>query len=141
MTDHNSPMDIHTLIHRYFRALDVRDFAPDWMRPFVTPDVRLEAPVGVEEGIEAATRLTEEALGRFTRTQHMASGLLVDVDGERGTASWNALMTHVYDDDTLFTVGSRCEADLRRTPNDWRFSRVAVRPVWAQGPPPVVRQR
>jgi hypothetical protein len=62
-------------------------------------------------------------------------------------ASWNALMTHVHHDatlqqrgadaDPLFTVGGRFEAELRRTPNGWRFSRVAVRPIWTKGQPPL----
>ncbi|MGW1024584.1 hypothetical protein ACWD4J_12885 [Streptomyces sp. NPDC002577] len=57
-------------------------------------------------------------------------------------------MIHVHHDatlrengtitDALFTVGGRFEADLRRTPDGWRFSRVAVRPIWTEGQPPGV---
>ncbi|WP_171113944.1 MULTISPECIES: nuclear transport factor 2 family protein [Streptomyces] len=140
MTDHNVSLDIHTLIHRLFRALDARDFAPGWMRDLATDDVQMETPVGTADGVEAVGRLSEEAVGRFVRTQHMASGILVDVDveGDRGDASWNAHMTHVHEDETLFTVGGRFDAEVRRTPDGWRFSRMAVRPVWTQGRPPVV---
>ncbi|MFI9613561.1 nuclear transport factor 2 family protein [Streptomyces sp. NPDC052023] len=83
-------------------------------------------------------RLAEESVERFARTQHTASGILIDIEGERAGVSWNAHMTHVHDDETLFTVGGRFDAEVRYTPDGWRFTRMAVRPVWTQGRPPVV---
>ncbi|MFC3577690.1 nuclear transport factor 2 family protein [Streptomyces yaanensis] len=142
MTTESDRTAIHTLVHRLFRALDAREFAPGWMNDFGTADARMETPLGTTEGAEAV-RAAEEALGRYDRTQHIASGILLDVDAGtgRGTASWNALMTHVHHDGTLFTVGGHYEADLRRTPDGWRFSRVAVRAVWTQGRPPLLPEQ
>jgi len=162
-TDRTIPLDqtdhaeISLLVHRLFRALDARTFAAGWMRDFVTDDVRMQTPLGTTEGADAAGFAAEEALGRYDRTQHIASGVLVaaeadvdaDVDAEAGraTASWNALMTHVHHDatlqalgadaDPLFVVGGFYEADVLRTPDGWRFGRVAIRPVWTQGRPPL----
>lgn len=147
MTTQTDHAEISMLVDRLFQALDERKFAADRAREFLTGDARMETPLGTSEGTEAV-RATEEALGRYDRTQHIASGIIADVDAtaERATASWNALMTHVHHDatlqerggeaDPLFTVGGRFEADLRRTPDGWRFSRVAVRPVWTKGEPP-----
>ncbi|MET9729162.1 nuclear transport factor 2 family protein [Streptomyces sp. NPDC006458] len=128
--------EIDTLVHRFFRALDARDFASGWMRPYVTGDARMETPLGVSAGAEAV-RAAETALGRFVRTQHIASGLLAEIDGDRATASWNALMTHVHADESVFTVGGFYEGDQVRTGGGWRFERVAVRAVWTRGRPPV----
>jgi 3-phenylpropionate/cinnamic acid dioxygenase small subunit len=128
---------IETLVHRMFRALDARDFTRGWMRAYVTEDARMETPLGTSEG-EAAARAAEVALGRYVRTQHVASGVLSEVDGDRGRASWNALMFHVHADDSVFTVGGRYEGDLRRTDEGWRFERVSVGMVWTQGRPPVI---
>ncbi|MFF4348722.1 nuclear transport factor 2 family protein [Streptomyces sp. NPDC001530] len=140
--------EIRTLVDQLFRTLDERKFAAAWILDFVTEDVRMETPLGTTEGPDAA-RATEEALARYDRTQHIAAGILTDVDAEAGqaTASWNALMTHVHHDttlrergadaDPLFTVGGHYEADLRRTPAGWRFSRVAIRAVWTKGQPPL----
>ncbi|MBV7698637.1 nuclear transport factor 2 family protein [Streptomyces sp. TRM70350] len=139
MTDHHVSLEIQALVHRLFRALDARDFAVGWMRDLATDDVRMETPVGTADGVDAVGRLSEEAVGRFVRTQHMASGILVDVEGDRADASWNAHMTHVHDDGSLFTVGGRFDAEVRRTPGGWRFSRMAVRPVWTQGRAPEVK--
>ncbi|MET8832069.1 nuclear transport factor 2 family protein [Streptomyces sp. NPDC004610] len=141
-----APDLVPTLVHRLFRALDARDFgAGGTMAGLVTPDVRMETPVGAGEGAEEATRGAVAALAPFAATQHIASGILVDGhDPGAGSAraSWNALMTHIYADGTLFTVGGLFDADLRWTPDDgWRFSRVAVRPLWTQGTPPQTKER
>ncbi|MFE0513786.1 nuclear transport factor 2 family protein [Streptomyces sp. NPDC058964] len=143
----NADAQIRTLVHRLFRALDERAFSPGWMRAHVTPDARMETPLGNSEGDEAV-RQTERALGRYERTQHIASGILTDVGTGTATASWNALMTHVHREDTLralgpdteplFVVGGHYEADLCLTPGGWRFRRIAVRPVWTKGRPPLL---
>jgi hypothetical protein len=148
----NDHAEIRTLVHRLFRAIDARDFDSSRMLSFVTADVRMETPLGTSEGVDAA-RGAEEALGRYERTQHIASGILAEVDAGSGraVASWNALMTHVHREDTLrarapgadplFTVGGLYEADLVRTADGWRFTRVAVRAVWTHGEPPIEVQR
>lgn len=156
MTTQTDHAEIGMLVHRFFRALDDREFAAGWARGFLTDDARMETPLGVSRGADAV-RATEEALGRYDRTQHIASGVVTEAvvtdagpAAGRATASWNALMVHAHraatlqerggeggrEADPLFTVGGRFEADLRRTPGGWRFSRVAVRPVWTQGQPP-----
>ncbi|GGX59002.1 nuclear transport factor 2 family protein [Streptomyces minutiscleroticus] len=147
MTSRTDHAEIGVLVDRFFHALDEREFAAGWALDFVTDDVRMETPLGTSRGA-AAVRSTEEALERYDRTQHIASGILTDAEAgaERATVSWNALMTHVHreatlsergaDADPLFVVGGRFEADLRRTPRGWRFSRVEVRPTWTKGEPP-----
>jgi hypothetical protein len=130
--------EIGTLVTRLFRALDTREFAPGWAGAYFTEDARTETPVGTAQGA-AAVRLSEEAIRRFVRTQHMATDLLVERGpGDTATASWNALMTHVHPSQALFTVGGVWRAELRRTPDGWRFSRVAIEPMWTSGEPPVV---
>ncbi|UYQ61451.1 nuclear transport factor 2 family protein [Streptomyces peucetius] len=141
MTTQTDHTEIALLVSRFFRALDERKFAPGWADGYVTDDVRMVAPVGVYEG-PAAVRGTEEAIGRFARTQHMSSDLLTDIDEASGTAhaSWNALMVHVHheDPDPLFTVGGRYDTELRRTDEGWRISRMSVEAVWTTGRPPVL---
>ncbi|MEU7135059.1 nuclear transport factor 2 family protein [Streptomyces sp. NPDC046261] len=150
MTTQPDHTEITALISRFFRALDQRGFEGDWARAYVTDDVRAETPIGTSEGLDAVREHTEEALGRFARTQHITTDVLVDVDAASGraTASWNALMTHVHHTSTLqalgegtdplFTVGGLWEADLRRTPDGWRFCRTSVQALWATGEPPVL---
>ncbi|MEV7500241.1 nuclear transport factor 2 family protein [Streptomyces sp. NPDC093018] len=139
MTTQTDRTEITALVDRFFRALDAREFTPGWADGFLTPDARMQTPLGTAEGA-AAVRATEEALGRYDRTQHLASGVVADTaEGTAvGTAraSWNALMVHVHHDATLFQVGGVFEATLTRTGDGWRFARMAVRAVWTQGRPP-----
>ena len=141
MTTQTDQIEIATLVSRFFRALDERKFTDGWAEGYFTDDVRMVAPVGVFEG-PAAVRGTEEALGRFARTQHLSSDVLTDIEAASGTAraSWNALMVHVHHEgpDPLFTVGGRYDAELRRTDEGWRISQVSVEAVWTTGRPPVL---
>ncbi|MFF3287720.1 nuclear transport factor 2 family protein [Streptomyces sp. NPDC003023] len=141
MTTQTDHFEIATLVSRFFHALDERGFADGWADGFFTDDVHMDAPVGVFEG-PAAVRGTEEAIRRFARTQHMASDVLADVDpgSDTGLVSWNALMVHVHHEgpDPLFTVGGRYEADVRRTDDGWRISRVSLDVIWTTGRPPVL---
>ncbi|WP_181138529.1 nuclear transport factor 2 family protein [Streptomyces sp. Ru73] len=149
MTTTRDHTEIALLVSRFFRALDERKFDEGWARAFVTDDVRTVTPIGLAEGA-AAVRHTEEAIGRFARTQHLSADVLVDADAASGTAtaSWNAHMTHVHRPatlerrgpgaDPLFTVGGRYDAELRRTDEGWRFSRLAVEALWTTGQPPVL---
>ncbi|MEV4440914.1 nuclear transport factor 2 family protein [Streptomyces sp. NPDC049577] len=129
---------ITTLAGRFFRSLDERRIDDEWARRFLTEKVRFVTPIGATEGAADAARLFADALARFDRTQHVAADVLVDVepDGERATASWNALMMHVKPDSTLFTVGGRYETELVRTPQGWRFDQVSAEQIWTTGEPP-----
>ncbi|MEU6097195.1 nuclear transport factor 2 family protein [Streptomyces sp. NPDC047079] len=148
MTAQRDHAEIGLLVDRFFRTLDERTFTEGWADDYLTGGAGMETPLGTFHGAEAV-RATEEALGRYDRTQHLVSGVVVDTDtgADRATASWNALMTHVHGDatrrehgadaDPLFTVGGRFEAELRRTSGGWRLSHVTVRPIWTRGRPPV----
>ncbi|GAB3580093.1 hypothetical protein GCM10027445_49790 [Amycolatopsis endophytica] len=140
-------IEISALVSRLFRALDERKFDGDWHRDYFTDEVRMVTPLGVSEGAEAV-RHTADSVGRFVRTQHLATDLLTDIDGNAATASWNALMVHVHREATLerrgadanpvFTVGGHYDADLRRTPDGWRFDRMSIRAIWTTGQPPIL---
>lgn len=124
MTTHTDHDVISLFVSRFFRSLDERKFDDDWARAYFTDDVRGVSPLGVTEGRKALAEGTAEALGRYARTQHIATDVVTDVvtasegltaDGATLTVSWNALMTHVHldttlndrgpDADPLFTVG------------------------------------
>ncbi|MDT0309482.1 nuclear transport factor 2 family protein [Streptomyces sp. DSM 44917] len=140
-TDHEA---IAQLISRFFRFMDERRFAGAWAADYFTEDIRMEAPAATAEDAATAQRLVTEALERFARTQHISADVLTRVDTAAGTAtaSWNALMTHIHPEGAAaqgaFTVGGHCTADLRRTPEGWRFRSLSIAPVWTTGTPPVL---
>ncbi|NUR04445.1 MAG: nuclear transport factor 2 family protein [Streptomyces sp.] len=147
MTGSTDHYEISALVSRYFRALDERRFEGRWARDCLTDDVRLVAPIGTAQGGQA-TRLTAQSLEKFARTQHMATDILIEVEpgARQGSASWNALMTHVHHDETLrrhgpgasplLVVGGRYDAELLRTEDGWRIRGLTVQVIWTTGEPP-----
>lgn len=144
-TDHDA---LSLLVSRFFRSLDERKFDDEWASAYFTDDIHGESPLGAGVGREALLRHTAEAIERFARTQHIATDVVSETAADEATAtvSWNALMTHVHHDATLedrgpdanplFTVGGYYRAEARRTPDGWRFCRMAVEALWTQGEPP-----
>ncbi|MFF1682125.1 MULTISPECIES: nuclear transport factor 2 family protein [unclassified Streptomyces] len=146
-TDHDA---LSLLVSRFFRSLDERKFDDEWARAYFTDDVQTQSPIGAGDGRGALAGHTAEAIERYARTQHIATDVVSETaaDGATATVSWNALMTHVHHDATLkdrgpdanplFTVGGYYRGELRRTPDGWRFCRMAVEALWTQGEPPVL---
>ncbi|WP_237694584.1 nuclear transport factor 2 family protein [Streptomyces sp. SID2563] len=111
--------EIAALISGFFRALDERRFEEGWADAYFTDDLHVTSPVGEATGTEAI-RLAEESVGRFAATLHTSSDVLIHTTPDAHTAdvTWNAHMTHVHRDSTLFTVGGVYEARFRRTEGD-----------------------
>jgi hypothetical protein len=67
---------------------------------------------------------------------HAATTLLVDLDGDRATASVNILAwlrREAAHDGPLWSNGSAGEIELTRTEGRRRIARITVRPAWAEG--------
>ncbi|MEU2022996.1 nuclear transport factor 2 family protein [Streptomyces sp. NPDC016469] len=130
---------IAVLISGFFRALDERRFEEGWADAYFTDDLHVTTPVGEATGADAI-RLAEESVSRFAATLHISSDVLVHPAPDARTAdvTWNAHMTHVHPDTSLFTVGGVYEARFRRTDEGWRVGRMGVRAVWTAGEPPVL---
>lgn len=129
--------EIAAVISGFFRALDERRFEEGWADAYFTDDLHVTSPVGEATGTEAI-RLAEESVGRFAATLHISSDVLIHTapDAHPADVTWNAHMTHVHRDSTLFTVGGVYDARFRRTDGGWRVSRMGVRAVWTTGEPP-----
>jgi hypothetical protein len=145
MTTQDDASAITVLISRFFRTLNERRFEGDWGKEYFTDDVKAESPHGTAVGTEAV-RQSQQAVEDWAVIQYMNTDILVDVDTDSATASWNSLMTHIHHESTLkklgegldplFTVGGVWDVDLRRTADGWRFSRTSVRPIWMSGTAP-----
>ncbi|WP_371496235.1 nuclear transport factor 2 family protein [Kitasatospora sp. NBC_00374] len=144
--------DITNLIDRHMISLDADHAAgvtldEAWARRNFTEDVRVETPVGDHVGIGGLAESQQTALSRFARTQHLGANHLIDLDGDRATVRWNVIMTHVHLASTQqergeepgghFDVGGTFDGEVVRTAEGWRFRRLAVRPVWFTGRPPL----
>ena len=138
-------LEVGELLDRYAVTLDESQdparFDEAWARSVFTDDVRLSFPVGSREGIAGAVALHRHGMGRFVRTQHVVSNLVLDfdADGDRAALRSNLLAAHVYVDgegESLFVVGDWYEGEARRTDDGWRLGRLALHVVWNMGNPP-----
>nr|BFD88922.1 hypothetical protein KitaXyl93_02820 [Kitasatospora sp. Xyl93] len=145
--------DLTGLIDGYLLSLDTVPhgggrFDEAWERRYFTPDVRITSPVGQHEGIDGLAESEQATLGKFERTQHVGANYMIDLDGDRATVRWNALMTHVHLASTQrargeepgghFDVGGTFTGEAVRTPDGWRLRSLDVRAVWTNGKGPLV---
>ncbi|GAA2608948.1 nuclear transport factor 2 family protein [Actinomadura fulvescens] len=140
-------VEIIELVDRYMLSLDEAVIDEEWAARFHTADIATWTPVGNTDRLDGIADATRVALERFQRTQHFAANHIVDLDGDRASVRWNALMIHLHLDETQasrgeplgghFDVGGIFQAEVVRTRQGWKFRRLDVRPVWLSGRPPV----
>src|SRR5205814_7187995 len=96
------------------------------------PDIVLETPGGKARGL---ADVTEQAGKRHdgSRTQHVHTNVLVDLDGDKATAEANLIVTFVPaggDPTRFYQVGTRYRFTLVRTGDGWRFASISDRLIW-----------
>lgn len=87
--------------------------------------------------------LSTEAQGSWRRTmdgleatQHLITNVLVDIDGDRATATANVVGVHRLTNphgSPLWTVGGTYELGLTRTEHGWRINAITQRLSWVDG--------
>jgi ketosteroid isomerase-like protein len=128
---------IGDLLLRFARALDERDWAG--YAALYAEDGVLQLPWGPPRPRDGLEQDTEANLGRFHATQHISSNHQIAVAGDAATSRSYLQAVHVVDPDAPdgnWTLGGWYDCTYRRTPDGWRFTRVAITPVWQTGRPP-----
>ena len=128
---------ISDLLLRFARALDERDW--EGYAGLYADDGVLQLPWGPPRPRAGLAEDTEANLGRFHATQHISSNHQITLEGDRATSRSYLQAVHVVDPDAKdghWTLGGWYECTYRRTPDGWRFTRVAITPVWQTGTPP-----
>lgn len=129
--------EITDLLDRYLRSLDEGGLDEQWARAFHTEDVTAEMPVGTVSGRDALLVTVRRAMALFDRTVHLGTNQVVELDGDRASASGAQLSTHVLaDSEEVFISAGHTDTRLRRTADGWRISATSLRVVWTQGRPP-----
>jgi ketosteroid isomerase-like protein len=128
---------IGELLLRFARALDERDW--EGYAALYADDGVLQLPWGPPRPREGLAQDTEANLGRFHATQHISSNHQIAVEGDEATSRSYLQAVHVSDPEATdghWTLGGWYDCSYRRTPDGWRFTRVAITPVWQTGRPP-----
>lgn len=97
-------------------------------------DIVVRSPRGGElHGLDEVTAYLERSQVEWERTQHVHGDVLVDVAGDRGTATANQLVYFYRDGAPPHrTSGLRSACTAVRTPAGWRFSEMRITLVWTR---------
>jgi hypothetical protein len=129
LEERNAVLD---LINRLRVYLDEKRF--DDARSVFTEDA--VGPFG-DVGVDALAARSRENHGPFEGLWHIIGNVIVELDGDRATASAAVVGTHVERADAPeihFDGGSFYDLDLVRTPAGWRISRLGLKEIWRSGP-------
>jgi len=139
-------VQITDLVNRLSACLDRGRF--DELGELVVDDATVSTPGGQAAGRPALIAQARRGHPADQAFQHVISNVLVDVHGDRAEARANAVV-HITPAQVapgraqppppLCTIGGVYDFEVVRTPEGWRFSRIASVPLWATGtiPAPV----
>ena len=135
---------VATLVHRLGASLDDGRF--DDLRALFVDDAVARTPGGVAEGIDALVAQASRNHVPDDGIQHVISGVMVDVDGDRATVRTNLVVMFGRRDlaaapPTPFgpepptALGAVYRFTARRTAGGWRLASVETEPVWVSFSP------
>lgn len=130
---------ITDLIARLGLMLDEKRF--DETASILADDVTVKTPGGSAQGIEAVA--AQARRNHIVRTQHVISGVLIQLDGDRAQARANLIATFAPDPgsrlmingeeqrDSYLSLGEVYRFGAVRTQAGWRLSQIETEPLWS----------
>jgi SnoaL-like domain len=130
---------IADLIHRLGVILDEKRF--DELGSIFVPEATVTSPGGHAEGIDAIAAQARRNHRPDLHTQHLATDLVVDLDGDSAQARGNYIGVFATRNGSLasapqFQIGSVYRFGLVRTTDGWRMRSMEMHPTWAAGNAP-----
>jgi hypothetical protein len=130
---------IADLIHRLGAVLDEQRF--DDLRSIFVDDTSVTTPGGHARGVDAVVAQARRNHNPEVSTQHLATSLVVDLDGDRAVARANVVGIFAAGEGSpapapRYQLGLVYRFELARTPAGWRVHSMEQRPVWAAGERP-----
>lgn len=137
--------EIVELVNRYFAALDEKTFDITTMAQIFADDGYIVRPNGAEtKGPAAIGESHRHSFSRFRATQHMASGLIVTLDGNgKAALRGNVVAMHLWAEglgdpnvlpnDNYFLAGGVLTGKAQLTAQGWRLTQLANDVVWRRG--------
>jgi hypothetical protein len=130
---------VRDAISRYGRCIDDRDWVG--LASILADEVKLDFTSlwgGEPEELAGAELVARwRAMSeRLDATQHLITGALPEIDGERATVVANVVAVHRRVNptgDSLWTVGGTYRFELRRTARQWVIQALSLRVAWVDG--------
>ncbi|WP_254878552.1 nuclear transport factor 2 family protein [Streptomyces sp. NA04227] len=124
-------LDITDLFARLANLLDERRH--DDAGTVYHQDIVVRGPRGELRGLDEVTAFLKSSWVEGQLTQHLHTGVLVELDGDRAKVSSNELVFFFREGEAPHrTGGLRTAGTAVRTPEGWRFSEMDIRLAWTQ---------
>lgn len=141
----NDYLEITETIYRYFAALDQRTFDAETFQRLFAKDGAIVRPNGARTvGPDAIRASHATSMERFRATQHLTSGLSIDLtDASHAAFRLNLVAMHLWradlgdpqasPDHNYFLAGGVVTGSALKTEAGWRLLEIRNEVVWRQG--------
>jgi ketosteroid isomerase-like protein len=132
-------LEIMQVLYGWMDAQDRKDW--NGLHSFLTEESTFASPrFGLQQGPAAIEANVKRALAHIDATLHVIVGEVVEVNGDRATATFYVNAHHLkrgVEGGEYFTNRSVHKDDLVRTVNGWKIKHVQAKAWWGEGNPHV----
>ena len=134
--------EIISIVNRYFRALDEKNFDAQHFASIFTPQARVTRPNGASLiGPEEISASHENSFTRFEGSQHVVAGHDISLDGSTANVRANLIAMHMWQGgktdanklDNFFVAGGVIHATLMQSDGQWKISQMTNAVHWRAG--------
>ena len=142
LTELINKSEVTSVVHRYFRALDEKNFDAQHFDSIFTPEARVTRPNGVSlVGPRDISASHEKSFARFEGSQHLVIGHDISIHGNTATVRANVVAMHMWQGshtsaqtpDDFFIAGGVIHSELVQTNGHWKISQIRNDVVWRAG--------
>jgi uncharacterized protein (TIGR02246 family) len=134
--------EVTGVVHRYFRALDEKNFDAQYFASIFTEEATVTRPNGASLiGPKAISASHEKSFARFEGSQHLLTGHEISIRGNKATVRANLVAMHMWqgsrtnanNPENAFIAGGVIHSELVQTDGQWKISQLSNDVVWRAG--------
>ena len=134
--------EVTCVVHRYFRALDEKNFDAQYFASIFTADAKVTRPNGASLiGPQDISASHEKSFARFEGSQHLVIGHDISIHGNQATVRANLVAMHMWqgsktsanNPENFFVAGGVVHSELVQADGQWKISQLSNDVVWRAG--------
>jgi hypothetical protein len=134
--------EITSIVNSYFRALDEKNFDPQYFASIFTPQAKVTRPNGASmTGPEEISASHAKSFIRFEGSQHFVAGHDISLYGSTANVRANLIAMHLWQGsktdanklDNFFIAGGVIHATLMQSNGQWKISQLSNAVLWRAG--------
>ena len=134
--------EVTSVVQSYFRALDEKNFDPQYFASIFTAEAKVTRPNGASLiGPKEISASHEKSFARFEGSQHLLMGHDISIHGNKATVRANIVAMHMWqgskasanNPENFFVAGGVIQSELVQTDGQWKISQIRNDVVWRGG--------